>query len=88
MEYRFTVDQLIELAEALDVVDDIVTENRHKFEPLEAVALLCARYRSSGDLYNLVEKYDRSASSLSELIIEMVKYLDERCACNKTMLLS
>ncbi|VDC02477.1 unnamed protein product [Peniophora sp. CBMAI 1063] len=75
--FWFTVDQLVDLTEALDIQEPIYTENSHKSKPLEAVALLYTCYCHSGDLYDFIEKYDHSASLLSQMIIDVVKYLDE-----------
>jgi hypothetical protein len=39
--------------------------------------LLCARLKSAGDEYDLAMKYDRSQSAISEVVNELVEFLDD-----------
>ncbi|KAJ7134493.1 hypothetical protein C8R44DRAFT_572002, partial [Mycena epipterygia] len=76
--FRMTADELFELAEALDIPEEFKTSSRHSFSQIEALCLLCARFRSAGEMYTLSMLYDRAQSSISECINELVEYLDER----------
>ncbi|KAJ7601663.1 hypothetical protein DFH06DRAFT_941608, partial [Mycena polygramma] len=78
--FRMTAGELIRLCKAMDIPDRIRTASGHVFEGVEALALLCARFRSAGDIYELVTKYDRSQSAISEVVNYLSCYLDDRWA--------
>ncbi|KAF7972906.1 hypothetical protein HWV62_16632 [Athelia sp. TMB] len=75
---RLSAEEIFALAEALDIPEDFKTSNDYTFSRYEALCLLCARFRSAGDMYLLSMLYDRSQSSISQCINELVVYLDER----------
>ena len=66
------------MAEALEIPEKFTTTSRHSFTAIESLALLCARFRSPGDLYNLSMIYDRAQSAITECINELVQYVDAR----------
>ncbi|KAJ3777094.1 hypothetical protein FB446DRAFT_611863, partial [Lentinula raphanica] len=78
--FRFSAPEIIELAEALDIPDPFKTQNRYSFSAVEALALLLARFRTGTDQFELTSRYNWSQSSLSELLNELIEYLDERWA--------
>lgn len=78
INFRFTAEELIELTRVLDIADGIKTPSGYVFEGLEALCLLCGRFRTAGDMYDLTAKYDRSQSSISECINTLVDVLDNR----------
>jgi hypothetical protein len=86
-----SADDLFELAEALKIPETFKTMNRYIFSRIEALCLLCAQFRSAGEMYTLSMLYDRSQSSISECINELVEYLDNRwehlLGCNNDHLL-
>ncbi|TBU36620.1 hypothetical protein BD309DRAFT_878037, partial [Dichomitus squalens] len=74
--FRFTADELVELAEVLRLPPILVTHHRYNVPRIEALALTCARLARPGDIYDLVRDYDRSASAISEIINETVCLID------------
>lgn len=62
----------------MDIPETIKTVSGYVFEGLEALCLLCARFRTAGDMYELTAIYDRSQSSISECINRLVHILDSR----------
>ena len=86
-----TANEIFEMADALDIPDPMITEGQYSFPAVEALCLLCARFQLGADLYLFTILYDRSQSSLSELINELVEFLDERwehlLACDSDHLL-
>ncbi|KAJ7312700.1 hypothetical protein DFH08DRAFT_640274, partial [Mycena albidolilacea] len=76
--FRMTADELLDLAAALEIPQPFRTEHRYSFDAVEALALLCARFRSAGEMYMLAMLYDRSQASISECINELVEFLDEQ----------
>ncbi|KAJ7711834.1 hypothetical protein B0H16DRAFT_1258684, partial [Mycena metata] len=75
--FRMTAEELIDLAAALEIPDEFKTTSRHSFSSVEALCLLCARFRSAGDMYSLAMLYDRAQSAISECINELVEFIDE-----------
>ncbi|KAF7982842.1 hypothetical protein HWV62_25806 [Athelia sp. TMB] len=71
-----TADELMRLDSALRIPDPFITEAGHSFPSIEALTLLCARFRSPGDEYMLSTIYDRSQSAISQLVNELALYLD------------
>ncbi|EPQ55484.1 hypothetical protein GLOTRDRAFT_93696 [Gloeophyllum trabeum ATCC 11539] len=76
--FRFTYDEILEMVDAFDIPEVFTTSGRYQFEGIEAFCLLCARFRSAGDMYGLSMQYDRSQSAISECINELVEFLDDR----------
>ncbi|KAJ7087370.1 hypothetical protein B0H15DRAFT_736152, partial [Mycena belliarum] len=77
---RMTGGELTRLAKAMDIPEQIKTASGHVFSRIEALTLLCARFRSAGDIYEIVTKYDRAQSAISEIINYLCCYLDDRWA--------
>lgn len=73
-----TPSELLELARVLQLVSEIRTEGGHKFTATEALGLTCAHLCSSGDLYELVSKFDRSAAAISEIVTWVVIFVDKK----------
>ncbi|KAL1943754.1 hypothetical protein VTO73DRAFT_4199 [Trametes versicolor] len=78
--FRFTADELIELASVLRLPPVIITRSRYRTTRLEALALTCARLAHSGDLFDLVKDYDRSESAISEIFNHTVRAIDDTWA--------
>ncbi|TFY73874.1 hypothetical protein EWM64_g10139 [Hericium alpestre] len=76
--FRMTADEIIQVAEALDIPEEFKVEGRYNFSHIEALCLLLARFRTAADQYNLTMLYDRSQSSISRCINELVAYIDTR----------
>ncbi|KAJ3964749.1 hypothetical protein EV361DRAFT_768765, partial [Lentinula raphanica] len=76
--FRFSAFEIFDLALALDIPDPFKTRRRHSFTAIEALSLLLARYRSGSDQYDLATKYNRCQSSLSDILNELIEYLDDR----------
>ena len=76
--YRVTADELLEMVEALDLPGYIVTPSRYVFDPVEALGLTLARFRSAGDQYELSMLYNRTQSAISEIVNFVVTYVDNR----------
>ncbi|KAL1669496.1 hypothetical protein FB107DRAFT_178192, partial [Schizophyllum commune] len=77
--FRFgvTADELFEMVVALDLPDVIHTRNRYRFSGVEALALTLARFRGSGDMYDLSGIFDRPQSAISEIVSVVVLHVDE-----------
>ncbi len=72
-----TAQELIEMVDGLEIPPKLITNSRYAFTGLEAFCLLCARFRSAGDMYSLSMLYDRTQSSISEVINDLVIHLDD-----------
>jgi hypothetical protein len=73
---RFTADELILLVEVLEIPDPFKMESRSKFCALEALCLLYARLKTAADEHDLAMKYDHSQSAISEVVNELIGFLD------------
>lgn len=62
----------------MDIPEVFKTSHRYVFTDLEALCLLCARLRSAGDKFELIRDYNRSQSSISQIINELSTYLDDK----------
>ena len=71
-------EEICDMAEALEIPAIFSTTSRYSFSAVEALALLCACFRSSGDLYQLSMIYNCSQSSITECINELVSYIDTK----------
>ncbi|KAJ7236613.1 hypothetical protein C8J57DRAFT_964153, partial [Mycena rebaudengoi] len=76
--FRLTAEELCDLAKALKIPDPFTTESRHSFAAIEALGLLCARFRTAGEMYTLSMLYDRAQSSISECVNELVEFIDDK----------
>ncbi|KAF7345785.1 DDE Tnp4 domain-containing protein [Mycena venus] len=76
--FRFYAAEIEDLVCALDIPDPFKTDNRYCFSAIEALCLLLARFKSCEDMYDLSMKYDRSQSSISEVVNKLVIWLDNR----------
>ncbi|KAJ7619953.1 hypothetical protein DFH06DRAFT_922387, partial [Mycena polygramma] len=77
-QFRFYADELAHLAAVLDIPEIFRTRSRYAFPRVEALALLVARFKSAGDEFDLMMKYDRTQSAISELVNELTEFLDDR----------
>lgn len=75
---RFTANELITVAEALEIPEKFVTRSGYAFARVEAFALLCARLRSSADQHILVIQFNRSQAAISSIVNELAMFLDEK----------
>jgi hypothetical protein len=71
------VEELIQLVEVLEISPVFRTASHSIFEAIEALCLLCARFRTPADQFDLAMKYDHCQSAISEVINELVLYIDE-----------
>ena len=69
---------MLELAEVLDIPSFFKTKSRFRVSDIEALGLLCARFRSAGDQFHLSLMYGRSQSAISEIVNWIVALLDNR----------
>jgi hypothetical protein len=72
-----TANKLITLTTVLGIPDPFWTLLGYRFSALEAFCLLCARFRSSSDQYDLAMRYDRSQSSISQVVNGLAIWIDE-----------
>ncbi|KNZ76103.1 hypothetical protein J132_00257 [Termitomyces sp. J132] len=75
--FRLMAEELVDMVHALKIPDVFCTTSQYSFMAVEALCLLCAQFCSAGDLYILSVLYDRSQSSITECINELVFYIDE-----------
>jgi hypothetical protein len=73
-----TASELFEMVDSLGIPEAFATESRHWFTGIEGLCLLCAHFRSAGDMYSLAMLYDGAQSAISECINELVEFLDNR----------
>ena len=66
------------MAVALEIPLIFSTTSQYSFSAVKALALLCACFQSSGDLYQLSMIYNHSQSSITKCINELVLYIDTR----------
>ncbi|KAF8897966.1 hypothetical protein CPB85DRAFT_1191120, partial [Mucidula mucida] len=78
LRYRFGMGykDILSMVDALDIPKDFKTSHGYVFTGLEAFCILCARFRSAGNMYDLTVQYDRSQSSISQCVNELVEFLD------------
>ncbi|KIJ22561.1 hypothetical protein M422DRAFT_197030 [Sphaerobolus stellatus SS14] len=74
---RFTCSELLELVDALQIPDPFITRSRYRLPAIEALCLLCARLRSSGDQYALSTYFLRPQCTISEIVNELSDYLNQ-----------
>ncbi len=68
---------IYEMVEGLEIPETFRTSHGYVFTGIEALCILCARFRSAGNMYDLTMQYDRSQSSISQCVNELVELLDE-----------
>lgn len=73
-----TVEEILEMIEALEVDETYHTPSQDNFPGLEAFCLLLARLRSPGNMYDLTMQYDRAQSAISFVINEIITDLDQK----------
>lgn len=78
--FRFTAEELIELAGVLRIPRVFRTRSGHIVDRVEALALTCARLATPGDIYDLVRDFDRSAAAISEIFNHTVRAIDDTWA--------
>ncbi|TFK32535.1 hypothetical protein BDQ12DRAFT_590379, partial [Crucibulum laeve] len=76
--FQMTAHEINHMFEALSIPTEWVTATCSKFDGIEALCLLLTQLCSAGDMYLLLMQYDCSQSAISEIINELVIYLDER----------
>ncbi|KAF7356210.1 DDE Tnp4 domain-containing protein [Mycena venus] len=76
--FRFYADEMADLVRILDIPRIWKTQSRGLFTGIEALGLLLARFRSARDQYDLLMKYNRCRTSISEIVNELAIYLSER----------
>ena len=62
----------------LHIPDPLITQSGSSFTAVEALGLLLLRMRSNRNLYDLVQHYDRSLTAISEVVNELLSFLDAR----------
>ena len=72
-----TGQDLLRLVDALQLPDEIFTRSNYRFDSVEALALTCACLASACNEFDLSARYNRSQSSISEVVNEMVALLDD-----------
>jgi hypothetical protein len=75
---RFYAEEIVELAEVLQIPDPFITKGRYRFSSIEALGILLARYKSAGAINDLVIMYDRPESAISEVVNELSTWLYEQ----------
>lgn len=73
-----TRNDLLCLADMLQLPDEIFTRTGYQFDHIEAFALTCACLASAGDEFNLCSRYNHSQSSISKIFNEVITLLNER----------
>lgn len=79
------------MVKGLDIPEIFKTSQGYVFDGIEAFCILCARFGSAGNMYDLTMEYDRSQSSISQCVNKLVEYLDSEwdlLAYNHTHLLA
>lgn len=76
--FRFTADEISDLASVLCIPNPVITRTCTHFDPIEALGLLLARYRTPAEIFFLSVLYNHSQSSISELVNELSEFLDEQ----------
>ncbi|KAJ7734636.1 hypothetical protein B0H16DRAFT_1767134 [Mycena metata] len=77
-QFRFYADELVHLAAIMKIPEIFRPKSRYAFPRVEALALLLARFKSAGDISDLSRRYNRSQSAISQLVNELVEFLDNR----------
>ncbi|KZP21022.1 hypothetical protein FIBSPDRAFT_741154, partial [Athelia psychrophila] len=76
--FRVTQDELLDMAEALEIPEYIVTPSQYAFDNIEALALTLACFRTAGDQYEMSTTYCHSQSAISEIVNYIVTFIDSR----------
>ncbi|KAJ7691354.1 hypothetical protein B0H17DRAFT_843844, partial [Mycena rosella] len=77
-QFRFYAEEIADLAAVMDIPAPFRTRSRYAFSPVEALALLLARFKSAADIYELTMNHNRSQGAISEVVNELSEYLDKR----------
>jgi len=64
------------MAEALQLPGHIVTPSRFTFDPVEALGLTLAWFRTPGDQFELSLLYHRSQSAISEIVNWIITFVN------------
>ena len=75
---RFTSKEILLLARILHIPDPLITQSGSSFTAVEALSLLLLRMRSNKNLYDLVQNFDRSLATISEVVNELLSFLEAR----------
>ena len=75
---RFTFKEILLLAGILHIPDPFITGSGSSFTAVEALGLLLLRMRSNRNLYDFVQNYDRSLTAISEIVNELLSFLEAR----------
>lgn len=75
---RFTFEEILLLVDILRIPDPVITQGGSSFTAVEALSLLLLRMRSNRNLYDLVQTYDRSLAAISEVVNELLGFLEAR----------
>src|SRR5262245_45769201 len=65
------------LAEVLEIPDPFITASQNRFCTLEAPCLFCACFKTAGDQGELMMNYNWNQSVISEVVTELIEFLDE-----------
>jgi len=69
--------KLTQLIDVLDIPPIFWIASHSKFEAIETLCLLCVHFKTPADHFDLAMKYNCCQSTISEMVNELVLYLDE-----------
>jgi energy-converting hydrogenase Eha subunit G len=72
------VDQLYHLTNALNLPNIHITESQNIVHVLKGVVLVCTCYSHSGNMYKLVECFDRCQLEILEIVNKFTKLIDNQ----------
>lgn len=75
---RMSASEIVALADAMQIPEVLSTTSRFKFTAIEALCLLLACFRSSGDIYELTSRHNRTESAISEVVNELTVFIDQK----------
>jgi hypothetical protein len=68
---RFYPEEIVCLVRVMEIPNPFQTESRYNFTAVEALCILLARLRFSGDQNDLVMLYDHTQAAVSDVVNEL-----------------
>lgn len=76
--YSISAEEVMELIQALEIPDGWTTLSHYKFTAVKVLCLLIAHFWCANDIYELTTHYDHTKSAISEIINELVIFLNNK----------
>lgn len=73
---RFSVDEILELSQAMEIPDPFKTREGYLFSSIEALYILLYRFCMDADIHDITSHFDRSSCAVSMVVNDLLLFLD------------